>query len=168
MCLGVSLLLSAHRPGTRLRCESWQVYGWREHFVDKNLFFQFIYSVLYKTESIRQTGTLRYSERDMAGTMSHQRELQIHMKAVNNSQVLAVHKLYQPLWEFWEWMMWPLNHQFTRPPKNSLHRSKQIKKTFLDVMVGQFVSQYVLTDPAQEILHQQQEAQKHRQQMEAI
>ena len=124
-----------------------------------NIFgLQFIFSVLNKSNSTRQNGTLRFLGHDIA-------RYNITPEKVTNSYesceqlLLSVRlaRITEAALEFWGMTDISTKPSKNQIPENAQHRSMQVKKSFI---IGRFVDKFVMTDPAREELWQQTEVLK--------
>ena len=132
-------------------------------------YFQFIFSVLYKSDSTRQNGTLRFF-RERYGRYNVTPEKVTNSYEGCEQLLLSVGRAYivEAALEFWG--MTDVNSKPNKnvPPGKAKFRSRQVKREFFDDAVGRFVDKFVMPDPAQEELWQHSQAQKLETQARAI
>ena len=135
-----------------------------------NIFdLQFLFSVLYKSDSTRQNGTLRFF-RERYGRYNVTPEKVTNSYEGCEQLLLSVGRAYivEAALEFWGMTDINTKPSKNQPPENAQYRSMQVKKSFFDDVIGRFVDKFVMADPAQEELWQQTEALKLASQTDAI
>lgn len=123
--------------------------------------FQLVYSHLYKAESVREVGTLKFfRERLNRRNVTPEKVTKSYEGCEQFIISVGTAYLLEAALEYWG--MDSLKDVPTKhiPPKGILHMSLEKKKEYFNNVIGGFVDEYVMADPDSESLRHFQESEK--------